>query len=118
VRQPIRERSVEQAETDRKHWFVQNRTADTLLAVLQEIEAGLGSALARLNAAPGASGGRETLLYRRILLVNLAKFWHSIGKKVSGGPDSTFADFCEEVMHSVGWPTKGVRSAVSKKIPW
>jgi hypothetical protein len=118
VRQPIRERSDEQTETDRKHWFVQNRTADTLLAVLQEIEAGLGSALVRLNAVPGASGGRETLFYRRILLVNLAKFWHSIGKEVSGGPDSKFADFCVHVMHSVGWPTKGVRSAVSKKIPW
>jgi hypothetical protein len=114
IRQQIRGRSAEQTETDRKHWFVQGRTADTLLAVLHEIEARLGSALAALNAAPGAYGGRERLVYRHIFLINLAEFWHSIGQKVSGGPDSTFTSFCEHVVDSVGWPTKGVKDAVPK----
>jgi hypothetical protein len=116
VRQPIRGRSAEQIETGRKHWFVRGRTADTLLAVLREIEARLGSALAALNAAPGAYGGRERLVYRHIFLINLAEFWHSIGHKVSGGSDSTFANFCEHVVFAVGWPTEGVRNAVSKAI--
>jgi hypothetical protein len=116
IRQPIRGRSAEQIETGRKHWFVRGRTADTLLAVLREIETRLGSALAALNATPGAYGGRPHLVYRHIFLIYLAEFWHSIGQKVSGGSGSTFASFCEHVAYAVGWPTEGVREAVPKTI--
>jgi hypothetical protein len=118
VRQPMRGplRSAEQIETDRKYWFVQNRTTETLLAVLREIEAGLVSILTTLNKAPRAFGGREPLRYRHIFLINLAEFWHSIGKSVLGGPDSRFADFCENVVYAVGWPTEGLRNAVPDAI--
>jgi hypothetical protein len=55
-------------------------------------------------------------MMRLYFLANLARFWHELGKSVSGGPRSLFVSFCEAVSEAVGWPTEGVASAVPDAI--
>jgi hypothetical protein len=59
--------------------------------------------------------GRRPLTHRRYMLAALAHLWRRLGRRPTSGA-SSFGAFCEVVFRAIGWPTKGVNSALPSAI--
>jgi hypothetical protein len=118
MRPPMRAKEyfIEELTIASRDEFVRRRPANTISAVLKEIGEGLVETQRALALRPGAGGGPKPLIYRQYLIINLAENWAALGRKVSMGLKSDFVAFCEVVAKSIGWPTKGMSSAIPKGI--
>ena len=116
-RPPLRGREyfIDELSLEARYQFVRVRSKETLLTILREAERGIEATLSVIRADPEARGGAP-LTYRRYMLANLAKLWRSIGKETPTSPQSEFAQFCEYVCECVGWPKRGVGSAIPKAL--
>jgi hypothetical protein len=94
------------------HQFISYRAPEAFKAVLRDIEIDLASAARSLKS----SRGRHALVHRHDFILRLADFWHDIGKKVVSTPGSEFEVFCNYIFKAVGWPTRGLRSAISDAV--
>ena len=95
-----------------KYQFIWYRAPEVFKAVLRDIETGLASAVRSVRSP----GGRHALRYRHYFILNIADFWYRIGKKVVGTPGSDFEVFCDYIFKAVGWPTTGLRNAISDAV--
>jgi hypothetical protein len=96
--------------------FIRHRAPDILQALLRDLESVLASVLPPLDSLPGARGGRQPLTYRQSAILDLASFWHEIGKKVVGTPNSDFVGFCRYIFEVWGWRTDGLGRAIPNAI--
>jgi hypothetical protein len=106
---------IDELSLETRYQFARFRPKKTLIAILQREEQGIEAALSVIKSGPEARGGAP-LTYRRYMLANLAKLWRSIGKQTPTSPQSEFAQFCEYVCECVGWPKRGVGSAIPKAL--
>jgi hypothetical protein len=118
ARSPMRgaEYFIEEHSLEARLQFVSHQPANTAGVTLTAITDGVREALRRIELEPGSQGGRKPFIHRRYLLMNLAEMWDRLGSQVSTGPQSNFANFCEFVAESIGWPTEGISSAIAKAI--
>lgn len=107
------EYSIDELSLETRYQFVRSRPKKTLVAILHGTKQGIEAALSVIKSDPEARGGAP-LTYRRYMLANLAKLWRSIGKETPTSPQSEFALFCECVCECVGWPERGVGSAIQR----
>lgn len=107
---------VEEDTLQSRAQSVRHRPAETIHAVLKEIEKALDATLRTFALQPDARGGRTPLKYRHWLIVNLIEISTIHGIKPSTGPRSKFAALCETVAELIGWPTEGMISAIPKAI--
>ena len=107
---------IEEHSREARFQFVRQRPVKTVGAALKEIGRGLSEALRTFDLQPRSRGGQEPLLYRHYALVNLIDMWAEIGKEPSSGPNSGCTAFCESVVVAIGWPSKGLSSAMPDAI--
>lgn len=118
TRQPIRnqvgavELFVEEHTLHSRLQFVRETPAETIHALLGEVERGLASAVRAIDLQPRSRGGRKPLVFRDLLLQNLVQMWDDLEREPSTTPQSEFVSFCEHVADAVGWQTDGICSAI------
>jgi len=112
IRAPGRQFRLADRDAEQRWNFVYGRTADTMTAILGDIEDSLEAVSRALALLPGARGGRQRLTFRRGVLVNLAEFWSLQGRKVRTTQNSAFVGFCDAVCDAIGWPLEGLSSAI------
>jgi hypothetical protein len=117
IRQPLRGREyfIDELSLEARYEFVRHRAKNALLTVLGEIERGTGAALSVMKSDKEARGG-AALTYRRLLIVNLAILWSTVGKRTATSSNSEFAVFCESICEGVGWPQGGVAYDVPRAL--
>lgn len=103
---------IEEKSLEARMHFVRQRSVETTIAALNEIIGGLERSIRSLALQPGSRGGRKPTMFRHFLIINLAEIWSRLGRTVVVTPTSEFADFCEVVADSIGWPTDGMDSAI------
>jgi hypothetical protein len=113
-RDPAHDR--EQEERDSNYQFIRYQAAETLRALLRDLESVLASALATIEADPRARGGLRPLEHRDNALLNLVNIWHRIGKKAVGTRKSEFVAFCHYIFEVWGWPRGGLDRAIPDAI--
>jgi hypothetical protein len=103
---------IEEHSHEARFQFVRQKPVETLAAALKQIAEGLSEVLRTFTFQPRSRGGQEPLLYRHYALIYLIDMWHEIGREPSSGPKSACTAFCESVVATMGWPTRGLSSAM------
>jgi hypothetical protein len=104
---------VEEYTEQERYEFARSRPRKTMLGLLGSLDDALGRALMGFQHQPRSKGGQRPLWPREFLIVELAVLWQSLGREVSGGPNSPFAAFVVSVVRTIGWPNKGLPDAIA-----
>ena len=107
---------IERLSINARVSLVEARPAETVVALLQEIQNPLQVALHRMTQLPEARGGQKPVDSRRYVLINLAAIWSRLGRHPTGGATSDFVAFCEAFFELIGWPGEGLQHAVPRAI--
>jgi hypothetical protein len=99
---------------DQRERFIRHRSAMVVKAILAEVVKGLNRSLHLLKI--GTKGGRKRAIDRHVVILMLIEAWHRIGRKISTGPKSEFAQFVEAILVSIGWPEIGIPDAVADAV--
>jgi hypothetical protein len=78
---------IEDLSINERVGFVGDHPLETIGALLTAVEHAIEMGLDSFSFLPRAKGGRKPLMMRLYFLANLARFWHELGKSVSGGLD-------------------------------
>ena len=82
-------------------------------AILAEVVKGLNGSLYLLKIS--AKGGKRAI-DRHVVVLMLIEAWRRIGRKISTGPKSEFAQFVEAILVSIGWSEIGIPDAVADAV--
>jgi hypothetical protein len=102
---------IEQETEQARYYFTKFRGPPTAEKMLFELE----SALAATLSQPAVERGRKEIFSRRLVLLNLVRFWQQQLRRHNTSSD--LSEFCTRVFEYIGWPTEGLDAALAKVLP-